>query len=120
MPMTDEAKKEIEMLISQAAKTNAGTMISNRRYAVNSQKNLVLNGRSGFRPIEVTRYIKNYGDGNVVVQDLIKDCVMYAANVLKETALIPVSEKEIANYGTIIEIVVDDMKNNERKVYILK
>lgn len=110
--LTAEVKAEIENLVKMA-ECNEPCMITDRRYAV--QKGLVFDNKKGWLPINVTRYITNYGSGIVSVHDVIDGCAMYSKCAIEEAHLKPVSEKEIANYGKITKFVIDN--KNVRKIY---
>lgn len=111
--LTTELKAEIENLMKLAEQYNGGCMITAHRYAV--KNNMVFDNKNGFRQIEVTRYIHNYGSEVVTVNDVIDDCPMYYKEDIQKAGLDPVSEKHIAQYGKITKIVIDD--KNGRRTY---
>jgi hypothetical protein len=110
--LTAEVKAEIENLV-EMAKSNECCMITSHRYAV--QKGMVFDNKKGWLPINVTRYIVNYGSGIVSVQDVIDGCAMYDKHDIEEAYLKPVSEREIAKYGKITKFVID--YKNVRRIY---
>lgn len=110
--LTAEVKAEIENLVKMAEQ-NEPCMITSARYAV--QKGMVFDNKKGWLPINVTRYIVNYGSGIVSVQDVIDGCAMYNKHDIEEAHLKPVSEREIAKHGEIKKFVIDH--NNIRTIY---
>lgn len=111
--LTAEVKAEIASLIEAANNYDGGCMITSHRYAVKG--NFVYDNNKGLMPIKVTRYIHNYGSGVVSVQDLVDGCPQYSKDAILKAGLTPVSERDIAKYGKVARIVIDD--NNGRRIY---